>query len=323
MEVFIANTLGSKFNKEDPINFTELLNETKPEEPLLLFTDVDRILPHIKHDIVTRCGQGLGEGILKGLSTAAKLGQVIIVGDCHLAPSFQNKLSSEITSIVNSGTLHKDFRCILTSMPFDGISSFVPFAPRICIEDVNKFGFKSSMLNNYEKYDDKHFDAQKRSQEFKGLFFGVSTYHSLFQGRLKYVPHGFTRSYGLNSSHFKTSIRFIERVLTQQDDISYDEMKYILSEIIYGGIVTEGWDRRLNQRLANYFFTDDFLMKPQAKYIPGFQSPDPNEMNRSDYVEYIEAYAPDDAPEVYGLSCYKIEGTFISHLSNNLYFVKC
>lgn len=68
---------------------------------------------------------------------------------------------------------------------------------------------------------------------------------------------------------------------------------------MYGGHITDDWDRRTNN---TYLRT---LMKPEllsGMYLaPLYRSPDPNKFNYESYVTYVEEKLPVESPQMFGL----------------------
>lgn len=50
------------------------------------------------------------------------------------------------------------------------------------------------------------------------------------------------------------------------EDTQWDALKYLISNINYGGHVTDDWDMRLLQAYINGFFKEDAL-QPFFKYL--------------------------------------------------------
>lgn len=68
---------------------------------------------------------------------------------------------------------------------------------------------------------------------------------------------------------------------------------------MYGGHITDGWDRRTNR---SYLIT---YIKPELMQnmllAPGFRSPDPAKFNYDDYKNFIETKLPVESPQMFGL----------------------
>lgn len=69
---------------------------------------------------------------------------------------------------------------------------------------------------------------------------------------------------------------------------------------MYGGHITDNWDRRTNNTYLQVLIRPEILNKMQLTLAPGFRSPDPMKLQRPDYVAYIDTLPPED-PKMFGL----------------------
>lgn len=69
---------------------------------------------------------------------------------------------------------------------------------------------------------------------------------------------------------------------------------------MYGGHITDNWDRRTNNTYLLVLIRPEILAKMNLTLAPGFRSPDPAKFNRQDYVNYIDQL-PAEAPQMFGL----------------------
>jgi dynein heavy chain len=74
--------------------------------------------------------------------------------------------------------------------------------------------------------------------------------------------------------------------------IPWDDLKYIFGEIMYGGHITDGWDRRTNNTYLKVLIRPEILNGMQLTCAPGFKSPDPMKFDREAYRKYIEEKLP-------------------------------
>ena len=89
-----------------------------------------------------------------------------------------------------------------------------------------------------------------------------------------------------------------ERIVRARADvIPWDDLRYIFGEIMYGGHITDNWDRRVN---TTYLLT---LVKPELfdgmELAPGF--PAKVDGTYEEYRLYIEDKLPPESPILFGL----------------------
>ncbi|KAG6962185.1 hypothetical protein JG688_00008722 [Phytophthora aleatoria] len=94
--------------------------------------------------------------------------------------------------------------------------------------------------------------------------------------------------------------RYLDTAATSRSkSLPWDDLRYIFGEIMYGGHITDHWDRITNNTYLNEVFTRDIL---QGKELTaGFKCPDPFTYSYTKYVDYIETQLPSESPTVYGL----------------------
>lgn len=70
---------------------------------------------------------------------------------------------------------------------------------------------------------------------------------------------------------------------------------------MYGGHITDDWDRRTNNTYLKVLIRPEIMQS--MNFIPGFpyRSPDPNKFNYELYSQYIEDKLPVETPVAFGL----------------------
>ena len=80
--------------------------------------------------------------------------------------------------------------------------------------------------------------------------------------------------------------------------VPWDDLKYIFGEIMYGGHVTDFYDRRLVSNYLQAYMCDDLV--EGFDIFPGFRTPS-NSGNARDIVEHIMTAFPQESPTAFGL----------------------
>lgn len=60
----------------------------------------------------------------------------------------------------------------------------------------------------------------------------------------------------------------------------YQDLRYIYGEIMYGGHITDDWDRRTNGTYLEVLIRPEIMTQMQLTLQPGFKSPDPAKFDR-------------------------------------------
>jgi hypothetical protein len=81
--------------------------------------------------------------------------------------------------------------------------------------------------------------------------------------------------------------------------IPWQDFRYIFGEIMYGGHITDYFDRRTNNTYLNVIFNEKLLNK--VELAPKLAAPEPSTMNYDLYLKFIKEYLPLETPSIYGL----------------------
>ena len=103
--------------------------------------------------------------------------------------------------------------------------------------------------------------------------------------------------------------------LEANNRVPWEDLRYLFGEIMYGGHITDDWDRRLCKVYLEEYMHPDQL-DGELMLAPGFNTP-PN----TDYVgyhNYINLNLPPESPHLYGLHP-NAEIGFLSSTSEKLF----
>jgi dynein heavy chain len=155
----------------------------------------------------------------------------------------------------------------------------------------------------FSKFDDSQFERAKSHKlpEFKALLFGLCMYHSLIVGRKKFGSQGWSRNYNFNDGDLTICGDVLHNYLTKYEKVPYADLAYIYGQIMYGGHITDHWDRRTNDSYLVVLIRPEILQQMQLTLAPGFKSPDPNKFDRESYRKYVEEKLPPEIPQMFGL----------------------
>eukprot|EP00922_Rhytidocystis_sp_ex-Travisia-forbesii_P016898 GHVS01025216.1.p1 GENE.GHVS01025216.1~~GHVS01025216.1.p1 ORF type:complete len:174 (+),score=12.39 GHVS01025216.1:639-1160(+) len=84
--------------------------------------------------------------------------------------------------------------------------------------------------------------------------------------------------------------------MIRYEEVPYEDIRYIFGEIMYGGHITDGWDRRTNNTYLEILIVPELLTG--INLAPGFKSPDSAKFDHAQYVKTIEEKLPAESPLV-------------------------
>uniref|UniRef100_A0AAV2JVQ9 Dynein heavy chain AAA lid domain-containing protein n=1 Tax=Knipowitschia caucasica TaxID=637954 RepID=A0AAV2JVQ9_KNICA len=119
-----------------------------------------------------------------------------------------------------------------------------------------------------------------RESDFKSILFALCYFHAVVAERRKFGPQGWNRSYPFNTGDLTISISVLYNYLEASPKVPYDDLRYLFGEIMYGGHITDDWDRRLCSTYLEEYITVE-MTEAGHQLAPGFCLP-PN-MDYSGY----------------------------------------
>ncbi|TFK05831.1 receptor-transporting protein 3-like [Platysternon megacephalum] len=90
----------------------------------------------------------------------------------------------------------------------------------------------------------------------------------------------------------------LHKALDLFTQVPWDDLRYLFGEIMYGGHITDDWDRRLCRTYLSEYIRVEML-EGEMTLAPGFLVP-PNSDYKG-YHEYIDENLPPESPYLYGL----------------------
>lgn len=202
---------------------------------------------------------------------------------------------------------HEDFRCFISSEP-PGLPH-MEIIPESILQNSIKVSnqapqdLKANLRRAMSKFDEAYYEKAKEHKynEFKALIFGLVMFHALILGRRKFGSQGWSKFYSFNDGDLTICGDVLHNYLSKYEHIPYQDIRYIYGEIMYGGHITDDWDRRTNRTYLEVVIRPEILVQMQLTLQPGFKSPDPAKFDRQNYVDYIEQKLPVEQPQMFGL----------------------
>lgn len=150
-----------------------------------------------------------------------------------------------------------------------------------------------------------------RHQAFKSCTFVLAFFHAVLQERGKYGKIGWNVKYDFNESDFRVSFTILKTYLDKNTaavdaaKIPWSSLKYLIGQVIYGGRVTDDYDRRivtcyLDEYMGDFLF-DEFQSFHFFHHPQSFDYRVPAPGKKEDYTKEVDAYPLTNSPEVFGL----------------------
>ena len=251
-------------------------------------------------------GQGMGPKAQEFIETGSSRGLWIMLQNCHLLPSWLKTLEKILEKIDKP---HKDFRLWLTTEPTDKFPlGILQRSLKVVTEPPN--GLKLNMRSSYSKITEETLEECPH-EAFRPLVYALAFFHAVVQERRKYGKLGWNVAYDFNETDFRISLALISTYLTKASENSSGEsvipwgtLRYLIGEAMYGGRVSDSFDRRI---LTTYLdeYMGDFLFDTFQSFHfymgRGVDYSIPKRGDHSRYVAAIDTLPIVQTPEVFGL----------------------
>jgi len=317
---FVGDSLGKDYVEQTPFDIVKTYDEMNSQTPVffVLFPGVDPT-PEVEKIgkmngktiadgtfINISMGQGQEENAIKALKDAGKQGNWVMFQNVHLMQTWMKSFERNFEIVLEDGA-HDDFRCFVSSepppLPHQEIipESILQNALKVANEAPQDL--KSNIKRAFSKFDQTHFDKAQSHKfiEFKALLFGLCMFHSLILGRRKFGSQGWSRKYNFNDGDLTICGDILHNYLSSYEQVPYTDLQYLYGEIMYGGHITDDWDRRTNNTYLKVLIKPAILTGMNLTLAPGFRSPDPNKFDRNAYEKYIDEKLPPEDPRMFGL----------------------
>ena len=116
--------------------------------------------------------------------------------------------------------------------------------------------------------------------------------------RRKFGAQGWNRDYPFNNGDLTISMNILYNYLENNQKIPWENLRYLFGDIMYGGHITDDWDRRLCRTYLEEYM-NPVLLDGELLLAPGF--PTPPTLDYAGYHSYIDEAIPAESPYLYGL----------------------
>ncbi|KAB0403084.1 hypothetical protein E2I00_017091, partial [Balaenoptera physalus] len=271
MRDFIEEKLGSKYVVGRALDFAASFEELGPATPMFFILspgvdplkDVENQGRKLGYTFNNRNFHNVSLGQGQQVVAEAVLDLAAEKGhwNIHLVAKWLRTLEKKLEE--HSEKSHPEFRVFISAEPTPSTEGHV--IPQGILENSVKItnepptGMHANLHKALDNFTQDTLELCSRETEFKSILFALCYFHAV-------VP--------------------------------YDDLRYLFGEIMYGGHITDEWDRRLCRTYLEEFIKPEIL-EGELSLAPGF--PLPGNMDYSAYHQYIDAELPPESPHLYGL----------------------
>ena len=308
-EAFCQDLLGEAFVHSPVVSLMETVRDTSPITPVLFIlhqgSDPLKDIENLAHKMglsemsgnlrTIALGEGQEEEATDGLRTFAATGGWIVFANIHLMRDWMNSFEAMFADVLKQA--HRDFRVFFTAEPSTSPETRLPRglvqSSIKCLSTEGALSVQASMQKAWTCFSSEQMESSLKCSEHKRLLFALCYFHSAVVCRKRFGDHGWSKPYAFSTSDLLISSQILSNYLDpNSSNIPWEDLRYILGEVMYGGHVTDQWDSRTLKALLQTILNDEFLLT--GKLAPGLVCPPSGAYQQ--YALFIENSFPPESP---------------------------
>ncbi|XP_034940720.1 dynein beta chain, ciliary [Chelonus insularis] len=331
ISVFIEEKLGVRYVEGKTVEFSKSFEETGPSTPIFFILspgvnplkdveDLGRKMGYTSdsqnfHNV--SLGQGQETVAEQAMDIASKMGHWVILQNIHLVKKWLPLLEKKL-EVAAEGS-HPDYRVFMSAEPASTPAGHI--IPQGVLESSIKItnepptGMQANLHKALDNFTQETLEMCSKEAEFKAILFSLCYFHAVVAERRKFGPQGWNKIYPFNVGDLNISVSVLYNYLEASPRVPWEDLRYLFGEIMYGGHITDDWDRKLCVSYLEELMQPD-LVDGELQLAPGFPAP-PN-TDLAGYHAYIDESIPPESPYLYGLHP-NAEIGFLTTTSENLF----
>lgn len=328
---YVEEMMGSQYVENRSVEFAVSYEESSPGTPIFFILspgvdplkDVEALGKKLGFttDANNLHSVSLGQGqeivAERALDLASKEGHWVVLQNIHLVKKWLGTLEKKIEAY--SIGSHENYRLYMSAEPSPTREGhIIPGGIlEISIKITNEppTGMMANVHKSLDNFNQETLEMCSRENEFKCILFSLCYFHAVVAERRKFGPQGWNRSYPFNTGDLTISVYVLYNYLEANSKVPWEDLRYLFGEIMYGGHITDDWDRRLCRTYLEEYMKPEML-DTELYLAPGFALPPNSDYNG--YHTYLTENLPPESPNLYGLHP-NAEIGFLTATSENLF----
>ncbi|XP_033732158.1 dynein beta chain, ciliary-like [Pecten maximus] len=311
---FVEEKMGTKYVEGRSVDFATSYEESGPGTPIFFILSpgvnpLKDVEAHGKkigftednnnfHNI--SLGQGQEIVAEQAMDLSAKEGHWVVLQNVHLVAKWLGTLEKKMETY--SQESHENYRLYISAEPAGSPEYHI--IPQGILESAIKItnepptGMFANLHKALDNFNQDTMEMCARETEFKSILFSLCYFHAVVCERRKFGPQGWNRVYPYNTGDLTISAMVLYNYLEANAKVPWEDLRYLFGEIMYGGHITDDWDRRLCRTYLEVYMHSEML-DGELYLAPGF--PIPPNSDYKGYHAYIDECLPPESPYLYGL----------------------
>ncbi|NWI40584.1 DYH17 protein, partial [Picathartes gymnocephalus] len=311
---FVEEKMGSKYVEGRSVDLSEVYKESSPSTPLFFILspgvdplkDVEALGTRLDFTIdngkIHNVSLGQGQEVVAehAMEVAAAEGHWVILQNIHLVARWLGTLEKLVEH--HSLGSHPEYRLFMSAEPAPTPESHI--IPQGLLDNSIKItsepptGMRANLHGALNLFSQETLEQCSKETEFRCVLFALCYFHAAVAERRRFGTQGWNRPYPFNNSDLTVSVNVLHNYLEANAKVPWDDLRYLFGEIMYGGHITDDWDRRLCRTYLSEYIQPEML-DGEVSLAPGFMIPP--RLDYEAYHQYIDDNLPGESPHLYGL----------------------
>ena len=258
---FIIEKIGKKYVDVQQLPFEESFKESGFATPMFFIlspgvdplNDVESLGKKLGYTTDEKnfhnisLGQGQEVVAEEAMKVASKEGHWVVLQNVHLVKTWLPQLEKEIEKQATKS--HEEYRLFLSADPASKPENHI--IPQSILETSIKItnepptGIHANLHKALDNFNQETLEMCTKEAEFKSILFSLCYFHAVVAERRKFGPQGWNCKYPFNTGDLVISSNVLYNYLEANNKVPWEDLRYLFGEIMYGGHITDDWDRRL------------------------------------------------------------------------------
>ncbi|TPX33478.1 hypothetical protein SmJEL517_g03633 [Synchytrium microbalum] len=311
---FVSTKMGAKYVDSSRVPLAKSFEESGPATPIffILSPGVDPVkeVEHLGRSLgVTEDNKnfhnvslGQGQEVIaeQRLDVAYQHGGWVMLENIHLVAKWLPVLEKKLEQLAIGSS--PEFRVFLSAEPAgDPAYHIMPTSilqASIKITNEPPTGMQANIHRALDNFSQESIERCAKDAEFRSILFSLCYFHAVVLERRKFGTQGWNRPYPFSTGDLMISCDVLYNYLETFAKVPWTDLRYIFGEIMYGGHISDDWDRRLCSSYLDVYLREEML-DGSFELAPGFTLPPVSDYK--DYHRYIDENLPPESPYLYGL----------------------